>query len=804
MCFEKSIRTAMDWKDKTEAKFEECAGIIIGHAKKIILLMVLLVVGLGSQLTELVLDTSTEGFLHKNDPMRIDYNNFRDEFGRDEKLLLAIETKNIFKKEFLIKLSKLQDRINDEVRYLDRVESIINTRVVRGVGDKIVIEELFENRDFSKSNIKKKEEEIESNELIKGLLFSEDKTMAVIVVGTQTYTSSGEDDVGDTDVGGFGDENIVDSLYITDIENDEVVNGIQKIISDMSVENFKIHLTGSAVIAATLKQSMQEDTKKFVTGSVVMILFVLYALFGRASGVLIPLIAVIATTISAISIMSITNEPFTMVSQIMPSFLLAVITGGSIHLLTIFYREIDRGVGQNEAIKYAMRHSGLAIVMTSLTTAVGLFSFATSEVAPVAGLGFYAGIGVVGGLIYILILIPAILSIVNIKRQKITKGVGVITKFLEWVHKVSTTKYKMIIWISIVIVIGLIALASQLRFSHFPLEWFDENNPSRIATEIVDEKMRGSITMEIVLDTGKVGGVQNPLFLRNIERATEYMVQTKSGGYYTGKVMSVVDIIKQINQALHSGDKMHYKIPEKEDEIAQELFLYANSGEEGLGNYVSEDHSKARMVVKVPYIDSIEYAAIEGDIRRNLDDIFGETASVKLTGLSIMLSSVMVKAIHSSAVSYLLALFVISIMMIIMIGNLKIGLISMIPNMLPILSLSAVMFLFSMPLDMFTMLIGAIALGLAVDDTVHFMHNFRRYQDRGFSVDDSIKYTLLGTGRAIVVTSIVLSMGFLVLLLGDMNNMYNFGVLTSIAILVALVADFFLVPAIMKVIENEN
>jgi predicted RND superfamily exporter protein len=800
MCSKILIRIIMNWKGRLEEKFEDATDLIIGHAKKIIFLMILLVVSLGSQLTELVLDTSTEGFLHKTDPMRIDYNNFRDEFGRDEKLLLAIETKNIFEKEFLVKLSKLQDRINAEVKYLDSVESIINTRIVRGTGYEIVIEELFEKRDFSKGNIEVKEKEIENNELIRGLLYSADKTMAMVVVGTQTYTSSDEGE----EVGGFDEGEGGNNLYITDIENDEVVLGIQKIISDMSGENFKIHLTGSAVIAATLKQSMQADTEKFAVASIVMILFVLYGLFRRMSGVLLPFIAVIATTVSTISIMAIVNEPFTMVSQIMPSFLLAVITGGSIHLLTIFYREIDRGLGQNDAIKYAMKHSGLAIVMTSLTTAVGLFSFATSEVAPVAGLGLYAGIGVVGGLIYILILIPAILSIVNVKRQKITKGTKVVTKFLEWVHKVSTTKYKIIIWVSVVIVIGLIALASQLRFSHYPLEWFNENNPSRIATEIVDEKMRGSITMEIVLDTGKEGGIHNPKFLKNIEEATEYMIETKRGGYYTGKVMSVVDIIKEINQALHSGDKNYYKIPADEETIAQELFLFANSGESGLDGYINSDFSKARMIVKVPYIDSIEYAAIEGDIKKNLDDIFGKTANVKLTGLSIMLSGVMVKAIHSSAISYLLALFVISIMMVIMIGNLKIGLISMIPNILPILSLSAVMFLFNMPLDMFTLLIGAIALGLAVDDTVHFMHNFRRYQERGLSIDKSVRYTLLGTGRAIVVTSIVLSMGFLVLLMGEMNNMYNFGILTATAIIVAMVADFFLVPAIMKVIENEN
>jgi predicted RND superfamily exporter protein len=163
----------------------------------------------------------------------------------------------------------------------------------------------------------------------------------------------------------------------------------------------------------------------------------------------------------------------------------------------------------------------------------------------------------------------------------------------------------------------------------------------------------------------------------------------------------------------------------------------------------------------------------------------------------------MEKSIHSSAISYILAFGLIAIMMIILIGNIKIGLISMIPNILPMLSIAALMVGFGVPFDMFSMLVGAIALGLAVDDTVHFMHNFNRYRLEGKNVDEATRLTLVGTGRAIIITSIVLSLGFLVLLSASMTNMLNFGVLTASAIFVALIADLLLVPAIMKLLEKK-
>jgi predicted RND superfamily exporter protein len=201
--------------------------------------------------------------------------------------------------------------------------------------------------------------------------------------------------------------------------------------------------------------------------------------------------------------------------------------------------------------------------------------------------------------------------------------------------------------------------------------------------------------------------------------------------------------------------------------------------------------------------DAIKYNQFLSEVKTHVAQEFGTNANVSFTGVGILLASIMEKSIHSSATSYVLAFGLIALMMILLIGNIKIGLISMIPNILPMLSIAAIMVGFGIPFDMFSMLVGAIALGLAVDDTVHFMHNFNRYRLEGKNVDEATRLTLINTGRAIITTSIVLALGFLVLLSASMANMFNFGVLTASAIFVALIADFLLVPAMMKILEKK-
>ena len=454
-----------------------------------------------------------------------------------------------------------------------------------------------------------------------------------------------------------------------------------------------------------------------------------------------------------------------------------------------------------------MGHSGLAIVMTSLTTAAGLWSFSFSGVAPVSDLGVFASSGVLVGLLFTLVFLPALIAKTNfahLEQKADVEGNTLMDRALLGISKVGTGRPKLIVAISAILIIFAAVVATQLRFSHFPLQWLPEDNFARIATETVDENLGGALTLEVIIDTGKTNGLYNPELLRKIDDVSENIDSITSGNMFVGKVISFIDIIKETNKALNENREEYYSIPDNPDLIAQEFLLFESSGNRDLNSLVDANYSKARLTLKTPFIDSLEAKIFIDRAQTYLDKEFGALASVSFTGIGTLMTVTFEEAIYSSATSYILAFSLITVLMVLLIGNLKIGLISMIPNILPIIFLSTIMVIFKMPLDMFTLLIGAIALGLAVDDTVHFMHNFRRYELQYNDVDKAVRLTLMGTGRAITLTSIVLALGFLVLTFSQMNNMFDFGVLTACAILVALVADFFLMPAIMKLIIKDK
>ena len=807
----------MNWKTKVEHKLENFSDFIFDNRIKVIFFVLAIVIAMASQMRHLTVDTSTEGFLHKDDPLIIEYNKFRDQFGRDEKVLIAIQSENVFTIKFLTKLNKLHKELENNLPYIDDVNSLINARNTRGTIDSLIVDDLFEELPNDEKALAFKKQLAKNNPLFKDLIIDDAGTITTIIIDTQTYTSldkngkplpkvDEEDEFEDDSEATNSNEK---KDFLTDIENTQIVKKTNEIVSKYQADDFNILVSGTAVINAEIKASMQTDMQKFIKLVLLVIAVFLALLFRRISGVILPLITVAFTIVTALSLMAIFGAPITVVTQILPSFLLAVTIGASIHLLSIFFKEYNLTKDKKSSLRYAMGHSGLAIIMTSLTTAAGLWSFSFSELAPVADLGKFASAGVVVGLLFTLVLLPASLALVKMKPKDIDivdneEVHTFMDKLLIKIANISVTYPKRIIAITTIIILVSIALASQLRFSHKPIIWFDQQHPVRMATNIVDEKLKGSVTLEIIVDTKKENGLYEPKILNAIDNFSKNIIQIKSDKYFVGKALSITDIIKETNKALNENKKEAYIIPQDKNLIAQELLLFENSGSDDLEDFVDSKFSKARITVKLPYLDAMDYMVLIKEINKEVDSNFNGIADVTVTGISNLLSRIMDAAITSSGVSYIIAITLITIMMFILIGNVKIGLISMIPNISPILIMTTIMVIYDMPLDMFTMLIGAIAIGLAVDDTVHFMHNFRKYEILYNDVDKAVRKTLLTTGRAMVVTTIVLSFGFFVFMGASMSNIFNFGLLTGIAIIIAVLADFFLVPAIMKVIVTNR
>jgi predicted RND superfamily exporter protein len=453
-----------------------------------------------------------------------------------------------------------------------------------------------------------------------------------------------------------------------------------------------------------------------------------------------------------------------------------------------------------------MGHSGLAILMANMTTAAGLVSFAGADIAPVADLGIFASMGVILSFIYTVLLLPALVAMVPFrihKRSRATQNQVLMDRFLDKVSTIATTHPHVIITISAAIIVLSLIGASQIRFSHYPLKWFKTDNIIRQDTEVIDNAMRGSMTIEVVLDTGIENGWHDPDRLKRLDAAGKAMETLTHADNYIGKAFSITTILKEINRALNENREEAYRIPEKQNLAAQEFLLFENSGSDDLEDFVDSRFSKARFTMKFPFKDAIHYRPFQVMIQSYLEKHF-QDCRLTFTGMISLLARTIGNTITSLAKSYAIAMLIITVLMILLIGRLRIGLLSMVPNLAPILLMMGIIGFFHFPMDMFTMMVASIAIGLAVDDTIHFMHNFRRYFEACGDPNEAVFKTLHTTGRAMLVTTTVLSLGFFSYMFASLNNIIRFGFLTGITLIAALLADYFLAPALMVLVNRKK
>lgn len=805
----------MSVRKQLDLGFARLARIIIRRCHLTIATILLCVAALAYQLPNLHFDTSTEGFLHDDDPTLSRYNQFRDQFGRDELILVALRAEQIFDLEFLELVREIHGRIEEEVPHLDEVTSLVNARATRGSEGELIVEDLMEQWPESKRDMTAIRDYALGNPAYRNLLLSEDETLTVIAIKTDSY-SAGQEVEGFEAAFEDPSEGASESApeapaYLTDAENTELVQRIHAIVDEYRDRGIEILVAGSPVVTNAVKTSMQHDMLLFIRLTLLAIAVLLFVLFRRASAVGLPLVVVVASLIATVGLMVATGASLKLPTMILPSFLLAVGVGDSVHVLTLFYRAFDLGSSKEDAIAGALEHSGLPVTLTSLTTAGGLLSFAPAALAPISDLGRFAPAGVMIAWILSLVLLPALLAALPVRRrapgrtsdpEDATQPADRLDRFLRRVADLSADRPWTIVGVSAALLSLSLGLASQISFSHNPLAWLPEDSATRRATERIDQDMRGSITLEVILTRDGENAWYDPGALERVEAASELAESYQSGDVFIGSSFSVLNVLKETNRALNENRQDYYSIPSSRELIAQEFLLFENSGSDDLEDLVDSQFSTLRLTLKAPFVDAVAYARTIPEIKEMVETALGSDTEVTLTGLMPLLFRTITAVNVTLSRSYLLAFVVITGLMILMIGSFKLGLIAMIPNLVPIAMAMGLMGAFGMPLDTFSLLIGSISLGLAVDDTIHFMHNYRRYYLEHRDSHIAIRHTLATAGRAMLFTTLVLAASFTVFTFSSMNNVFNFGVLTSFAISAALLADILLAPALMHLVHR--
>jgi len=792
-------------RDRIEALFKVWGRFAYRRAWLVIPVMLALSGVVLTQASKIRIDTSTEGFFHEDDPIRIAYDEFREKFGRDTLVVLAIEPPKVFDLEFLKKLRSLHEDLENQVPYVVEVRSLINARETRGDEDQLIVGDLMEDFPTTDAEVQDLRRRVFANPLLIDNLVSADSTLTLIVIETEVYAADSDAD----ELGGFEDvqadttEATEVSQYASGEQDHEVMLAVNAVVDLHRADDFMIHLTGTPSIIEGMRNSMQSDMRKFTGLAVGMIALLLGLLFRRVAGVVLPIFVVGLSVACSLSIMAWAGTPLTLPTQTLPTFLLAVGIGASVHILAIFYQAQRRGEDKEAAIVFALGHSGLAVVMTSLTTAGGLMSFAAAELRPIAHYGTYGPIGVMVGLVFTIILLPALIAVFPMQAaSKSTEDDFFSQRILVRVGEFATTHTRSVIAVWTILVVAGLAGASRITFSHDVLRWFNPNSEIRQATELVNDRMRGAATIEALVDTHQVNGLHDPELLAAIGEFQRRSLELDAGAVFAGNSISLVDSVKEINQALNENRPEYYRVPEDRLLVAQELLLFENSGSDDLEDRVDSQFSLGRITIRFPFEDAVQYPPFFAQLEALAAETIGSKASFELTGMGVIIGYTLDAVIKTMVQSYAMALMVITPLIVLLIGNLRIGLFAMLPNLAPIIIILGIMGVFKIPMDAFTLLIGSIAIGLAVDDTIHFMHNFRRYYEETGDPKESVRRTLASTGQALLFTSLVLSGGFFIYMFASMTNLFYFGLLTGVTIIIAFLADVILAPALMVLIAR--
>ena len=787
----------MALRENIDARFARFGVLLARHPWVAIAFALGVAAAFLSWLPRLGIDASDEAFLHERDSVRATYDAFQAQFGRDAVILIAIESDDVFDHVFLERLRALHRDLEESVSSLADITSLHNARDTRGIGDELVVAELFEEWPVGPDALGAARARALANPLYRNLLISDDARLTTISLELDTYSALGSDPADpllQIDTGSAA------PAFLSGEERWAAARDTYEVIARHRVPGFEPHLTGGPVGEMVLMSAMQRDIALFIGVSVAVIAIILFVLFRSLVAIVLPLFAVALSLLCTLGAMALAGVKVTLPIQVLPSFLLAVGVCDAVHLLTAFYRALHAGRSRRDALAHSLEHCGLAVVMTSVTTAGGLLSFTTAELAPVMHFGIFGPIGVLFALFFTLVLLPGLLMVVPMRPGHAARGEGGpriprLEHILGAMGATSTQHPRKVLGFAGVLTLAALGAALMLRFSHDTIAWLPYDEPLRVATRLVDERLGGADVMEAFIETGVSNGMQDPQLLKKLDELRVYAESFERGRISVAHTVSLADVLREIHQALNDNRPESHTLPEDRRLVAQELLLFENSGSDDLEDVTDSQFSLGSFTLRAPLGDAADSVPYISAIEQHFRAVLGDEVQVTMTGDTVLTSRTFIAMIRSMASSYALALVIVTPLMMLLLGSLRGGLVSMIPNIVPIILMLGMMSLLGADLDFSTMMGGAVVLAVVVDDTIHFIYGYARQLRVSGDPTRAVQRTLETTGRALFFTSVILAASFGTWLFATMENLVHMGMFSAFAIVAAFLADVWIAPA---------
>lgn len=756
--------------------FDKTLNTLLRFPKLVLLLVFIATLGFISQARQVNFDSSLVGFLATDNPDRLVYNDFKERFGLSEYFIILLEAEDVLAPAFLQKLETLQQAIEQNVWYVANVESLLSIDHIKSDQQSIEISPLIS--DALKPISTQKREFILANDYYQQRVINEKGNASAIIIELSPFIvdkNSGKRHM----------------LLLDDVLNS--FKSLQAVVQNQQVNfNNSLYLGGTPAAVAELSRASKHDFLVFSSLCLLLVAVALGFVFRQLSAVLAPLFLLFCTVSITLSLMVIGKFPMQITSAMLPAFLLSVCVADSVHFLRSFYYQ-RQFLSVRQALGATIAHTFKPIVFTSLTTAVGLLSFANAGILPVASFGVFSAIGVLLACLLTFICLPCFLLLAGNNFSQGKALFALPTKpLVSWLMRY----YRAVIITGLGFLAVSILAGNKLALSHDSLTWFDKTNPVRQSVEAIDKKLGGTMVLELLISKKDGSSIVNYKLWQALDKWLLSIKGQAFAGVEVKNHSSLISLVKEVHQALAPNSAS--ALPQGNALLAQELLLLELDASNTVAKYINHEQTSLRISINTPWQDAANYQAFIAALNQSLNDrVTGFDITIQNTGMVAILNTTLLEMLHSMVQSYLLAGLVISMMMMLLLKRWRLGLYMMLPNILPIAMLLSIMVVFAMPLDMFTLLIGSIAIGLIVDDSIHFVHSFQQHFQEHGDVSQALQETFNSTGQALISTSMVLSLGFLVFCFSYLNNLQNFGILTACCIVLALVADFILAPAIL-------
>lgn len=733
-----------------------------------LLLMAAAVAGL----PRLGMTTDYKVFFGPDNPDLQAHEAFEHRFELTETLIFTVEATNgsVFKPEWLAALRAMTEA-GWQLPWAIRSQSLANYQHTRADGDDILVEPLIPDGPISPAEAQRiKGIALKAEEVVDRLV-SADGSVAGLFVSTALPHDDSEQEI----------RVVAQAAYDLRDRFEAAHPGL------------RLRVTGVTILNDTLGQIMRRDLAVLTPATLAVILVGMLVFFRALLPAVLTLGVIGLSVGGALGVAGWVGITLTDVSTAAMLCIMTLAVADCVHFLVTYAAAGAQGQDKRAALGEALRVNLEPITVTSLTTAIGFLALNASESPPFADLGNIVAVGVAFAWLLSIGALPAALLILPGQlRGRPPTGTALVSALGDWVVR---RRHLLLPGMAALLLLAVSGIA-QNRFGENYVEYFPPGNDFREASEFANDRLSGMQVIEFGIPATAPSGVNDPDYLRHLDALEAWFLQQPA----VRKVISPVSLYERLNQTMHGDDPAWQRIPDSAELAAQYLLFYELSLPQGLSinNLIGADRSTARFTVLLDTIDSGRVQDLALRAEAWMADNFPPEMQARASGTTLMFARISQRNFRSMVAGVGVAVVLIAIILIVVFRSVGLGLLSMVPNLLPGLAAYGLWGFTVGKLDMSLSVVGSLSLGILVDDTVHFLSKYRRaHRELGMDQADAVRWAFRTVGTALLATSTMLVIGFLLFTQSDFSMVQNLGALTAVAIGLALVCDFFFLPPLL-------